>query len=140
MYSWRHVPARGSSRRDHDATHGLRLGARGGIVMGPRRIAAVKEGIPMLNRVLVLTCAALFVTGLGSPAVAQDKHPQITAAMKSLEEAERHLEKAGSGYGGNKAKAERLIKDAQKELKQAIAFADGDKSLREKGPAPKEKK
>ena len=91
----------------------------------------------MLHRVLVLTCAALFLTGLGSPVFAQDKHPQITAAMKNLEEAEKHLEKAASVYGGNKAKAERLIKEAQKELRDAIAFAEGDKSAREKGPAQK---
>ena len=91
----------------------------------------------MLHRVLVLTCIALFVTGLGSPVFAQDKHPEITAAMKSLEEAEKHLEKAKSVYGGNKGKAQRLIREAQKELKDGIAFAEGDKSAAEKGSAPK---
>ena len=106
----------------------------------PRGIVAAKEDIIMLHRILVLTFTALFITGLGSPVFAQDKHPEITAAMKSLEEAEKHLDKAKAVYGGNKAKAHKLIKDAQKELKDAIAFAEGDKSSREgekKAAAPK---
>ena len=87
----------------------------------------------MLHRILVLTCIALFVVAFGAPVFAQDKHPDINAALKSLEEAAKHLDKAGTGYGGNKAKAHKLIKDAEKELKDAIAFADGDKSRAEKG-------
>ena len=91
----------------------------------------------MLYRLLVLTCIALFVVAFGAPASAQDKHPEINAALKSLEEAAKHLDKAGTGYGGNKAKAHKLIKDAEKELKEGIAFADGDKSRAEKGAASK---
>ena len=87
----------------------------------------------MLHRILVLTCIALFVVAVGAPVSAQDKHSDINAALKSLEEAAKHLDKAGTGYGGNKAKAHKLIKDAEKELKDAIAFADGDKSRAEKG-------
>jgi hypothetical protein len=91
----------------------------------------------MFYRVLVLTCSALFVIASASAVFAQDKHPEITAAMKSLDEAAKHLDKAGSGYGGNKAKAVNLIKEARKELREAVAFADGDKSRAEKTAAPK---
>jgi DNA repair exonuclease SbcCD ATPase subunit len=82
----------------------------------------------MAYRALVLSFIALFVIGLGTAAFAQDKYSDITAAMKELDEAMKHLDKAGGGggmYGGNKIKAQNLIKEAQKELKEALAFAQG---------------
>jgi uncharacterized membrane protein len=98
------------------------------------------------NRFVALTVVVTFVLGmLGvSVSVAQDKdaarHAEINAAMKSLQEAEQHLHKAGTGYGGNKAKAEEFIKRAQKELRDAVAYIEGDKSKAEGGARKTEKK
>ena len=48
---------------------------------------------------------------------------QIHAAAKALEQAERHLERAEHHFGGHRAKALELVKQAEGELKQAVQFA-----------------
>jgi hypothetical protein len=93
----------------------------------------------MAHRVLMITLAAVLVAAFGTGVFAQDKHPQITAALKSLDEANKHLDQAGGGFGGNKAKAQVLIKQAQQELKEALAFAAGNKSTEQKAPGATEK-
>ena len=72
------------------------------------------------------------VLGASSLAFTQDKparpgrgehHPQIHGAMRALNVAARHLERAEHDFGGHRAKALELVKQAEGELKQAIEYA-----------------
>ena len=90
----------------------------------------------MLKRSVVLTVLLTFglVLGASSLAFTQDKparpergergpHPQINAAMRALNMAARHLEHAEHHFGGHRAKALELVKQAEKELHEALAYA-----------------
>ena len=92
----------------------------------------------MLKRSVVVAgvLAFGFVLGLGTQAFTQDKKPaekrppatrsglyRIHAAAKNLEEAERHLQHAEQAFGGHRAKALELVKQAEGELKQAVEYA-----------------
>ena len=50
-------------------------------------------------------------------------HPHIMAAERGLRHAERQLEEAAHHYGGHRAKALELVKQAEGELREAIAYA-----------------
>lgn len=65
-----------------------------------------------------------FTLGAGTVAFTAARHPQIHAAMKALENAARHLERATHHYGGHRAKALELVRQAEQELQQALAYAD----------------
>jgi hypothetical protein len=84
------------------------------------------------RRVIVAGVLALgFVLGFGTLAFTQEKKPPTTraglhlihAAAKSLEDAERHLKRAEQSFGGHRAKALELVKQAEGELKQAVEYA-----------------
>ena len=87
----------------------------------------------MLKRsVIVASVLAIgFVLGFGTLAFTQEKKPTATraglhlihAAAKSLEDAEKHLQRAEHHFGGHRAKALELVKQASGELKQAMEFA-----------------
>ena len=88
----------------------------------------------MLKRsVFVATVLAIgCVFGLGTLASPQDKKPatatraglnQIYAAARALEQAHRHLERAEHHFGGHRAKALDLVKQAEAEVKEAVAVA-----------------
>ena len=64
-----------------------------------------------------------FVFGWSVAAWTQEKHPQIHAALRALNQAERHLERAEHVYGGHRAKALELVKQAKKELGEALEYA-----------------
>src|SRR5215813_10616198 len=72
-----------------------------------------------------------FVLGFGTLAFTQEKKPPATraglhlihAAAKSLEDAEKHLTRAEHHFGGHRAKALDLVKQAEAELKQAVEYA-----------------
>ena len=72
-----------------------------------------------------------FVLGLGTLAFTQEKKPTATraglhlihAAAKSLEDAEKHLQRAEHHFGGHRAKALELVKQAEEELKHAVEYA-----------------
>ena len=51
------------------------------------------------------------------------RHPHITAAERGLKHAERQLEEAAHHYGGHRAKALELVKLAEGELREAVAYA-----------------
>jgi hypothetical protein len=71
------------------------------------------------------------VLGISPLAFTQERRPpltraglhQIHAAAKALEQAKRHLERAEHKFGGHRAKALDLVKQAEEEVKQAVAFA-----------------
>ena len=48
---------------------------------------------------------------------------KIYAASKALEDARRHLERAEHHFGGHRAKALELVKQAEAEVKEAVAYA-----------------
>jgi hypothetical protein len=88
----------------------------------------------MLKRSVIVAgvLAIGFVLGFGSLAFTQDKKPatatrtglyRIHAAAKALEDAEKHLQRAEHNFGGHRAKALELVKQAEGELKQAVEFA-----------------
>ena len=91
----------------------------------------------MLRRSVIIAgvLAIGFVLGLGTQAFTQDKKPaekkppttraglyRIHAAARSLEDAERHLQRA-EAFGGHPARALELVKQAEGELKQAVEYA-----------------
>ncbi len=81
----------------------------------------------MLKTRWVLVAAILvvsFVLGLSTSALTAEKHPQIHAAMRALRQAAHHLERAAHEYGGHRAKALELVKQAEEELKQGIEYAN----------------
>jgi hypothetical protein len=87
----------------------------------------------MLKRsVVVASMLAIgFVLGFGTLAFTQEKKPPATrtglhlihAAAKALEDAEKHLQRAEHHFGGHRAKALELVKQAEGELKQAVEYA-----------------
>jgi hypothetical protein len=52
------------------------------------------------------------------------RYPHLHAAERALRHAGNQLEKAAHHFGGHRAKALELVKQAEQELKQAVAWAD----------------
>jgi hypothetical protein len=86
----------------------------------------------MLKRRVIVASAIGCVLGLGTLASSQDSKPptatraglhKIYAASKALEDAHRHLERAEHHFGGHRAKALELVKQAEAELKEAVVYA-----------------
>jgi len=87
----------------------------------------------MLKRSVIVAgvLAIGFVLGVGTLAFTQEKKPTATraglhlihAAAKSLEDAEKHLQRAEHHFGGHRVKALELVKQAEDELKQAVEYA-----------------
>ena len=87
----------------------------------------------MLKRSVIVAgvLAIGFVLGVGTLAFTQEKKPTATraglhlihAAAKSLEDAEKHLQRAEHHFGGHRTKALELVKQAEDELKQAVEYA-----------------
>ena len=50
-------------------------------------------------------------------------HPHIMGAERALHHAARQLEEAAHHYGGHRAKALELVKQAEGELREAVAYA-----------------
>ena len=62
----------------------------------------------------------------------QGRHPHISAAQKSLAAAEREILESAHHYGGHRAKALELTRQARVELKDALQWA----REHPKGPGP----
>jgi hypothetical protein len=87
----------------------------------------------MLKRSVIVASvlASGFVLGFGTLAFTQEKKLPATrtglhlihAAAKALEDAEKHLQRAEQHFGGHRAKALELVKQAEGELKQAVEYA-----------------
>ena len=104
------------------------------------------------NGTVVVVLALGFVFGYGTLAFTQDKKQekqekqgqpqlrQIHAAARALEQAQNHLEKAEHHFGGHRAKALDLVKQAGGELKQAVEYAKANAPAAKSGtttaPAP----
>jgi len=89
------------------------------------------------SRLRIVT-ALLIGLSLAAPAaivLAAAHHPQIVKAQKALDTAAMHLGKAMHEYGGHRAKALDLIKQAQAELTAALDYANQHPAEFKKGAA-----
>ena len=81
-----------------------------------------------MNQVKFRTIVAILIgLSLAAPAaivLAGAHHPQILRAQKALDTAAMHLGKAAHEYGGHRAKALELVKQAQAELTTALEYAN----------------
>jgi hypothetical protein len=57
------------------------------------------------------------------PRQARGPHPHIQTARRALVVADRQLSEAAHDYGGHRAKALELVKQAQAEVQEALAYA-----------------
>jgi predicted metal-dependent hydrolase len=76
-----------------------------------------------MKRTLIAT--GLLTLLLAAPAaMPAERHPEIRAAQRALANAEHHLDKAARDFGGHRVKAMELIREAQKQLHEALEFAE----------------
>jgi len=72
--------------------------------------------------VAIVALVLAVVLGAGAAALTAERHPEIRAAMKALQNAERDLSRAAHDYGGHRVKAMELIRAAQNELREGLAY------------------
>lgn len=91
----------------------------------------------MRHRVATIVTSVLLaavVVGSTTPATPQDKGPRerpgpggrfphVQAAMHHLKQAAQQLERAEPVFGGHRAKALELVKQAEQELRAAVEYA-----------------
>ncbi|MFQ3607517.1 MAG: hypothetical protein SNJ55_02660 [Chloroherpetonaceae bacterium] len=53
-----------------------------------------------------------------------DNHPEMYAALQSLKEGIVQLKKAGGGKGGHRAQAMKKIREAMKDIRKGVEFAN----------------
>lgn len=77
----------------------------------------------MKTRLMSLFAVIALVLALSpaSPA-AGERHPQIRAAMRSLENAKDHLQHAAHDFGGHRVEAIRAIDEAHHQLELCLQF------------------
>ncbi len=61
--------------------------------------------------------------GFGQSAKDAQEYPHITAAQEALKKAASELEVGAHNFGGHRAKALELVKQAQGQLREAIAWS-----------------
>src|SRR5215467_1598121 len=106
----------------------------------------VEERMLKRSAVIASVLAIGFVLGFGTLAFTQEKKPPSTrpglhlihAAGKSLEDADKHLTRAEHHFGGHRAKALELVKQAEEELKQAVEYAKANPPATGSTPATKQ--
>ncbi|PYO96391.1 MAG: hypothetical protein DMD60_10610 [Gemmatimonadetes bacterium] len=57
-----------------------------------------------------------------TPGVVQEPHPEINAAIRALEAARLHLQRAAHDFGGHRVKAIRAIDAALMQLRLALKY------------------
>jgi hypothetical protein len=80
--------------------------------------------VAALTAVLTLPLAASPPTKPARPAagVVQEPHPEINAAIRALEVAKLHLQRAAHDFGGHRVKAIRAIDAALVQLRLALKY------------------
>ena len=97
---------------------------------------AVVAVVLVLGLVLGLSPLAFTQEKPGRPERGDGRfYPQIQLALRALQNAERHLARADHDFGGHRAKALELVKQAEKELQEALAWAKANPEKAGK-PAP----
>jgi hypothetical protein len=83
-----------------------------------------KNRLAILLGTLVLLCSFAFPlihAALAKPAVpAAEEHPEMQAALRSLQDARKHLEKAGHDFGGHRQAALNHVDAAIEEMHAAF--------------------
>lgn len=88
----------------------------------------------MRKAVVILMLIGMgIVLGVGGTAWTQERHPEIRAAMHALANAERHLAEGAHDFGGHRVKALQFVKQAEAELREALAY---DRAHEPGGPMP----
>jgi len=125
----------------------LRAAGRRGAGAPPAEARLLVEERMLKRSAIVASVLAIgFVLGFGTLAFTQEKKPPSTrpglhlihAAAKSLEDAEKHLTRAEQHFGGHRAKALELVKQAEAELKQAVEYAKANPPATTPATAPKQ--
>ena len=70
-----------------------------------------------------IVAGLLLSTGAVGSAQSAKEYPHIEAAQEALKKAASELEAGAHNFGGHRAKALKLVKQAQAELREAIAWA-----------------
>ena len=73
--------------------------------------------------IIGLGSAGVFAQKPDKPGERGGRHPQMHAAMRALHQAAHHLEHAEHHFGGHRAKALELVKQAENELQEALEYA-----------------
>lgn len=71
---------------------------------------------------LSVSVLVVFLAACAHPRPAAADQPQMHAALQSLKDAERHLEKATTDKGGHRAKALELVRGAIAQVNRGIAY------------------
>ncbi len=71
---------------------------------------------------LSVSVLVVFLAACVHPRPAVADQPQMQAALMSLKDAERHLEKADTDKGGHRVKALELVREAIAEVDRGIAY------------------
>ena len=87
--------------------------------------------------VITTTTTTLSQDTTEKPSTRSGKYPHIHAAERALRHAGNQLEKAAHHFGGHRARALELVRQAEQELKQAVAWADAHPDEFKKG-SPKQ--
>jgi hypothetical protein len=59
---------------------------------------------------------------LSSPSPAGGRHPEIEAALASLQHAKQHLQEAAHDFGGHRVDAIRAIDEADRQLRVCLQY------------------
>lgn len=81
---------------------------------------------------LALAVPSTIVTAQSSAQGMPEKQPKMVEALEHLQAAEKSLEQASHDKGGHRAKALKLVKEAEAEVKAGMEFDDTHKTQNEK--------
>jgi hypothetical protein len=85
----------------------------------------------LASGLLISTAVVGFSQGQPTPNRDPERHPHIRAAMRDLRQAANQLAQGDHDFGGHRAKALELVKQAEGELREAVEWAkahpDADK-------------
>ena len=76
----------------------------------------------MKHRLMSSVAVIALMLALSSPSPAAGRHPQIEAALISLQHAKQHLQEAAHDFGGHRADAIRAIDEADHQLRICLQY------------------
>lgn len=74
------------------------------------------------NRWGIAALVVAIILATGTAVFTAERHPHIRGAQRALNRAAQQLEQAAHDYGGHRAKALQLVRSAQQELVEALAW------------------
>jgi hypothetical protein len=76
----------------------------------------------MKHRIMSSFAVLAMLLMLSAPLPAAGRHPQIRAAIESLERAKGHLQEAAHDFGGHRVDAIRAIDEAENQLRICLQY------------------